>query len=150
MNKERVIIAALSLVILAGVIIYAANRNTNYSNSIDEYATDSANMKSEEQSSNAVELVGTDGFIVEGKTSLGLVLQNLESNDCNMSVIIDTPEGVLYESPILEPGDKVGNIKLNDQLAANTKHDGKIIYQFLDANNKIIGRAMFEVEIMSI
>ncbi len=151
MRKERIVIAVLSLVIIAGVIFYAQDSYMkNYGNVIEEYKTDSENMTSVEKLNNNMLFEATDGFVVDGKKTRGLVLENLELNDYKMNVLIDTPNGILYESPVISPGERISNVELSDQLAGGAVHDGRVIYQFLDDDNKVINRMVVFVKIMSV
>lgn len=98
-----------------------------------------------------VRIDAVTGFTVDSKTGISdFSISNLEGNGYPCSIRVSLGDGtLLFESPVLNPGDKVDGIRISKRLNRGTYRNACIVYIFYDdiGNRNVISTCQFPVDI---
>lgn len=98
-----------------------------------------------------VRIDAVTGFTVDSKTGISdFSISNLESNGYPCSIMVSLGDGtLLFESPVLNPGDKVDGIRVSKRLERGIYRNACIVYIFYSdiGNRNVISTCQFPVDI---
>lgn len=98
-----------------------------------------------------VRIDAVTGFTVDSETgSSDFSISNLEGNGYPCSIRVSLGDGtLLFESPVLNPGDKVDGIRIPERLERGIYQNACIVYIFYSdiGNRNVISTCQFPVDI---